>query len=248
MRLKYLVSLGYLLFFAFGWMGCEKMDSNYKQYLNEYDYSGKISNLRCYLGYERIILAWDNPIDQKSKTILIEYEDGKQQKEYDSLVDSVSIDGLTSGSGYSFTVYTLDNVGNRSVPVSITALPVSKAFVESLDAPTCNLVQTKEGLYAIRWSNLSSILMRFAGTIKYEIKGADGFVKSGVEEVEIYDTDKEGNKTLKEVSDFTLPIEGLQKGVEYTVNFTVPVWPISGKIVTVDTIELSQEVKVKINK
>ena len=72
MKRKYIYIVGCLLSFI-GMIGCEDMDDNYKQYLEEYNYSGKVTSVRSYLGFERVALAWDNPKDQKSKHILIEY-------------------------------------------------------------------------------------------------------------------------------------------------------------------------------
>lgn len=84
------------------------MEDNFKQYLKEYNYSGKIDSLRVYPGFERVILAWNNPKDQKSKSIKIVYGPDSTVVTYDSLVDSVSIEGLDAGTGYEFIVYTMD--------------------------------------------------------------------------------------------------------------------------------------------
>jgi len=218
--------------------GCEDMDHNYKQYMKEYSYSGKITKLRSYQGFERIILAWDNPKDQKSKTILITYGED-QEKKYDSLVDSVSIEGLDSGSGYEFTVYTVDNSGNLSVPVSISALPVTKTFVKNLTPPSCIPVKTGDGELAIKWNNLSTITMRYAGKITYKVTATDGFIKEGEIEQEVTPN--------QEIFDHTLAIEGLQPGIEYQVEYTTSVWPIVGKTVTVDKVEINGSTLLKFN-
>ena len=98
MKRKYIYIVGSLLLFT-GLIGCEDMDNNYKQYLQEYNYSGKVEALRSYIGFERIALAWDIPKDQKSKQILVEYGADKQQKLFDHMVDSVVIDGLDAATG-----------------------------------------------------------------------------------------------------------------------------------------------------
>ena len=134
MKIKYIV--GCLLIILLSLYGCDSMEENYEQYLEEYNYSGKITNLRVYPGYERVVLAWDNPKDQKSKSILIIYGPDSTQATYDTLVDSVSIEGLSAGIGYEFIVYTQDEYKNLSVPVSITAFPISRDFVETLMPPS----------------------------------------------------------------------------------------------------------------
>lgn len=244
MKTNYLSVWICVLLLIAGFSGCDDMNSNIEQYMQEYNYSGKVTKLRYYIGYERVILAWDNPTDQKSKTILIEYDTDKKHKTYDTLVDSVSIDGLTSGSGYDFSVYTQDASGNLSVPVSITALPISEEYVKELDPPTCTMVKATGGGYALKWSNLSSILMRFAGKITYQITGKDGFTANGEINVDVY-KDVKGVKTLQEINDYTLPVAGLKAGVEYTVTYNTSVWPISSKIITVDIVTLPNTSTVK---
>lgn len=215
---------------------CEDMDTNYKQYTNEYNYSGKVKNIRTYLGYERVVLAWDNPVDQKSATILIEYDVDKKQKIYDTLVDSVSIEGLNAGTGYDFTVYTVDSAGNHSVPVSLTALPVSKTFVENLTPPSCTITKI-DGIPTLKWSNLSTISMRFARKLTYKITGTDGFVQ---EETVIPPDSLTGT-----INDYTLPVPELKPG-DYHITYTTSVFPISGKTVTIDVVLINGDAKVKL--
>lgn len=212
-------------------ISCESMDSNYKQYLNEYNYSGKIRNLRAYIGYERVILAWDNPSDQKSKKIQIVYHEGENEKilSYDTLIDSISVENLTSESGYDFTIYTLDKENNQSVPVSISALPVSKTFVSTLVEPICSVTKTEDG-YALLWNNLSTIMMQFAGKIEYTISGSNGYSKSDIIDIQVYETDNNGNTQIKNITSYMLNTPELEKGLEYTVTYTTYVWPILGKI------------------
>ncbi|MFA6795500.1 MAG: DUF4998 domain-containing protein, partial [Proteiniphilum sp.] len=67
-QFKSILKIGFLMTIMAYW-GCDSMEDNFKQYLEEYNYSGKIDSLRVYPGFERVILAWDNPKDQKSKKI-----------------------------------------------------------------------------------------------------------------------------------------------------------------------------------
>lgn len=225
------------LILLFGMSSCnESMDDNYKQYTTENNYSGKIKKLRCYIGFERIVLAWDNPTDQKSKTILVEYADSLY-KHFDSLVDSVSIDGLTSGSGYEFTVYTLDADSNKSVPVYITGLPVSQDYVTNLLAPTCVPIM-QDGNVAVNFNGLSSISYQFAGKINYKITDESGnVVKEGTDETDVYNYNPDGSiKSVKKISTVTVNIPELTPGHIYQAEYTVSVWPISNKKITLDKI------------
>lgn len=226
------------LFGLIGLSSCgESMDDNYKKYTNEDNYSGKITDLRCYIGFERIILAWDNPTDQKSKRILIEYADSLH-KYHDTLVDSISIEGLVSGGGYEFTVYTLDADSNKSVPSSITALPISKEFVKNMTVPTC-IPATKDGNVSLTWNGLSlPVSARFAGKIAYKIKDEAGnLVKEGVEVVDVYNYNLDGSiKSLKNIVSHTVQTPELRPATIYHAEYAVDVWPIQSKIITKDIV------------
>jgi hypothetical protein len=209
------------------------MDDNYKQYQEEYNYSGKIKNLTAYVGYQRVILAWDNPVDQKSKTTLITF--GNEKLEYDHLVDSVSIENLQSGSGYDFYVYTKDAEGNLSVPVTVSVLPVSLDFVSRLVAPGCKSTKSKT-TYGLAWNSLSNVSMRLEGTIDYVITGSDGLSLKGTIIV------PKATKT-NAVTAHTQLFPEMKVGITYTVSYTVSVWPIVSKIVTEDIVKLQSSVK-----
>ena len=236
MKRKYIYIVGSLLLFT-GLIGCEDMDDNYKQYLQEYNYSGKVVALRSYLGFERIALAWDIPKDQKSKQILIEYGADKQQKVFNHMMDSVVIDGLN---GYDFAVYTLDNAGNRSVPASITALPISQTVVDNLVPPSCSYVKV-DGVPSVYWAGLSAVSMAFCkySYIDYKIMSEDG------SEVVTKGCLKNANVTsLNRVNEWTLPAPQLSKGSTYYVDFTAYVYPISSDIVTMDSVPVNKRTRI----
>lgn len=234
MKTKNIIIFFCLLISGYCFTSCEPMDDNYKQYMEEYNYSGKIKNLTAYVGYQRVILAWDNPVDQKSKTTMITY--GSEKLEYDHLVDSVSVENLKSGSGYDFAVYTKDAKGNLSVPVSVSVLPVSKDFVDRLVAPGCKSTKSKT-TYGLAWNSLSNVSMRLEGTIEYKISGSDGLNLSG--------TIKVPNATkINAITAYTQLFPEMKAGVTYTVSYTVSVWPIVSKIVTQDIVKLQSTVKI----
>lgn len=252
MKLRYILTL--LLISMIGFYACESMDDNYKQYLGEYNYSGKIDSLRVYPGYERVILAWDNPRDQKSKKIKIIYGADQTEIVYDQLVDSVSIDGLTAGTGYEFTVYTMDNNGNLSVPTSVTAFPISAEFVESLTPPTI-VVESKNNEQVLSFIGLSNIMMRFSGKINYAVEGPNGFDAEGV--IDITDQVIKTNPSTGSVeyvtfndlsipvADLGLPVEFLPPG-PYKFTYETTVWPIMSNLVSIDEITLGREANIEV--
>lgn len=228
--------------------GCDSMEDNYQQYLGEYNYSGKINNLRTYAGFERVILAWDNPKDQKSKSIMIVYGADSTAVTYDHMVDSVSIDGLNAGTGYDFIVYTLDADKNLSVPTKITAFPVSSEYVESLAPPTL-LVEEKNNEQVISFIGMSNVLMIFSGKINFTITGANNFSLTGhidVTDQVVSVNPTTGAKTINTISDISVPVKDF--GIElipegnYSFDYTITVWPVSGTQITIDEVPLNNKI------
>lgn len=231
-KIKSTLIVGILLAFL-GSYGCDSMEDNFKQYLEEYNYSGRIDSLRVYPGFERVVLAWNNPKDQKSKTIKVVYGPDSTVLTYDSLVDSISIENLTAGTGYEFIVYTLDANKNLSIPVSITAFPVSQAFVDALTPPTA-VVQAIGPDQYISLVGVSNVLMRFSGHIEYDIKGPGGFTVSD----NIYLPELIGESQINIPVSSIIPFPFLPEG-EYTFDYKVSVRPILGNLVSIDDIWLS---------
>lgn len=245
MKIKYIIGFLFsILLFSYA---CESMEDNYEQYLGEYNYSGKIDSLRVYPGFERVVLAWDNPKDQKSQSIRIIYGADSTVVDYETLVDSVSIDGLDDGTGYDFTVYTLDAQKNLSVPVSITAFPISQDFVDNLTPPTI-VVEVKDNKQVLSMIGLSNVLMTFSGMVDYKITGANDFEVSGqidAKDKVITIDPQTGLRKVNVLNEFSIPVEEL--GIEflpqgqYTFEYSVTTWPIMGSLLSIDEVTLSNK-------
>lgn len=238
--MKKIISIVFSICFIAFFEGCDSMEDNYKQYLGEYNYSGKITNLRSYPGFERVVLAWDNPKDQKSKSIKIIYGPDSTVVTYDNLIDSVSIEGLDAGTGYDFIVYTMDKDKNLSVPTKITAFPISKAFVETLTPPTV-IIQVIGADQYISIVGLSNVLMNFAGNIEYTITGANNFSKSGKVDL----PNKMGSTQLN-IPVSSLGLSFLSPG-EYEITYKVSVYPIMGGLTSLDPVWINNTLKVNVS-
>lgn len=245
MKIKYIIGFLFsILLFSYA---CESMEDNYEQYLGEYNYSGKVDSLRVYPGFERVVLAWDNPKDQKTQSIRVVYGSDSTTIDYETLVDSVSIDGLDDGTGYDFTVYTLDAQKNLSVPVSITAFPISQDFVDNLTPPTI-VVEVKDNKQVLSMIGLSNVLMTFSGMVDYKITGANDFEVSGqidAKDKVITIDPQTGLRKVNVLNEFSIPVEEL--GIEflpqgqYTFEYSVTTWPIMGSLLSIDEVTLSNK-------
>lgn len=232
--------LAVLLIVFVGNYGCDSMDDNFKQYLEEYNYSGKIDSLRVHPGMERVILAWNNPKDQKSKTIKVVYGADSTVLSFNTLVDSISIEGLTAGTGYEFIVYTLDVHNNLSVPTYITAFPISKAFVEALTPPMA-VIQTIGPDQFISIMGTSNVLMRFSGNIEYTVTGPDNFSISD----NVFLPESIGKSQVDIPVSSLIPLPFLPTG-DYNVSIKVSVWPVQGTLVSVDEVWLSNNQTISV--
>lgn len=209
---KYLI-----LFGVFGLIvsiaSCGRMNDVHDKYRNETIYSGKVSNLRGYAGIEKAYLAWENPVDYKSKSILIEYyayEDTVYQKLYDDVfvngrltLDSTIIDGLVHDAAYTFNVYTLDIDSNKSITVSTTVTPMTRKTAEGSNG---YVVTYAEGTYDT-WDGVQPS------------EGRVVFIKdnkNNVSETFIKPTSNRGNVTFK-ISNLTNTWSKWASGVGYSL-------------------------------
>ncbi len=238
-QFKSILKIGFLMTIMAYW-GCDSMEDNFKQYLEEYNYSGKIDSLRVYPGFERVILAWDNPKDQKSKKIRIVYGVDSTEVLYETLVDSVSIEGLDAGTGYEFAVYTIDAHNNLSVPTYITAFPVSQAFVDGLTPPMV-VVQAIGPDQYVSIMGTSNVLMSFSGHVEYTVNGPDGFTKSE----ELFVPEAIGQSQVNIPVPDIVPLPFLPVG-EYTFDFRVSVRPIMGNLISADEVWLDNQQTVNV--
>lgn len=235
------LSIILLTVIAFGNKSCESMDANFREHLGERNYSGRIDNLVATPGVERVVLRWVNPTDQRSRSIKIVYGPDNRVVEFPTLVSEASIEGLTDATGRQFTVFTVDAHGNLSVPVSTTAIPVSREFIGNLQPPPPVVLAV--GLdQSISFIGASNVLMRFAGQIRYRITTPDGTVFEGLADL----PEQVGNSQANMI----IP-EHLGEGVildpgAYLFEYEVAVIPIMGGLVTEDVVWLSAEREVQV--
>ncbi len=122
---KYLILILSCAFLA---ASCDKMDSNYRHYIDDHlTYSPKVDSLAARSSeVGSLTLRWKLPASSLPKTIEIVCEESSTVSEtlrFDGLVTVHTVTGLKE-QGYTFKVYTKDVFGNLSVPVSHTFNPI----------------------------------------------------------------------------------------------------------------------------
>jgi len=111
-------------------LSCKKWD-DYKKYQTggELVYPGIITNPLTYPGAGRVMLTWDPSIDPSVKKYIVSWNNGADSLVVNanshSPVDTIriTIEGLTE-LNYFFSVYSIDDKGNRSVAANIPGVKI----------------------------------------------------------------------------------------------------------------------------
>ncbi|MCW3119221.1 MAG: hypothetical protein JWM28_3303 [Chitinophagaceae bacterium] len=144
-------------------LSCKKQDANYAQFIKDgpIAYPGKVDSVFSYAGNGRIKLIWKVPFDANITQYKIFWNFGS-----DSLLvpgykptgnDSVrtTLDNLPEGS-YSFSVYTYDQMGRRSVPATKIARSYGAVFMSTVynRQIRTSVKDSKTSTVTITWVNL----------------------------------------------------------------------------------------------
>lgn len=193
--------------------------------------NGKVSNLRTYVGFQRVTLAWDNPTDASfiRNQIIYRTKDGLFGTIVtEKLVDNIVVDNLYSDNEYEFEIYTLDKHDNYSKPLKKRAKPISEAyFTNSLTVPGCKLVFNETNdTHEISWSGLSDDKMFFAGEISYKITAGEFSQKYGKRK--LFNIEYLNDiENMKRYETNVTTLDKLEIGVEYEINYSINIWVIS---------------------
>lgn len=172
----------FLIVIAIGFLySCENMYDQQQEYMGETVYPARFDTIIGHIGFERVEIdlmkAGRIPSSEiklgKAKKTVIEYDD--QVITIDSLVSYVSIGGLTQSKLYRFTVYTIDEFQNKSVPQEIALIPFTSDDVRLLEVPAPKIKVKKDAesgiIGTINWASFSSVLLDYkALTYKYQDK------------------------------------------------------------------------------
>ena len=222
--------------------GCMAQTDLMEEWLGDVSYSDKPSNLQVAIGYERVELKWTNPSGPITKGILIEYGtygEEIQTLHIDEVVDHAEIDGLTSTYGYDFSVYTLDAMGVKSLPITITCNPFTAAYTDQLEEDMAVGSYRTEGGYALRWSFPDG--MKYNGKLTYTLTDDSGLNISGTQESGTEETSDDIITAF-----VTNIIPELREGNTYTLHTTVSALPVSGEYISLDEVALEKEVSFEV--
>ncbi|GHV68470.1 hypothetical protein FACS1894199_15740 [Bacteroidia bacterium] len=154
---------------------CSDMGDSVKDYVTEETvYPGRFDKAVATTGYENVeidllnagrILSSEIYLGKAKKTV-IEYGDKPDVR--DSLCSWVKITGLTQPTTYKFTIYTMDEDGNKSLPVEVSRAPFTAADKELLLIPAPVIEHLGGGDVKVEWQqNITSILLTYRDRLIY---------------------------------------------------------------------------------
>ena len=126
-RLIYSIAIGCMVLFTA--VSCEDMDDNYKEYLDNIPtYAPAVRNLRAVSPEPgNLTLMWDIVDDthliKTMRIVVKKTATEKQVIEIPQVVTEYTVTGLEL-QGYEFEVFTIDDFGNLSIPVTETFTPI----------------------------------------------------------------------------------------------------------------------------
>ncbi|MEN8228125.1 MAG: DUF4959 domain-containing protein [Bacteroidota bacterium] len=122
---NYLGMFSFVLLTLFLLSACEKEDITPP---------GQVTDLAVSADKGEVVLTWTEPTDADLDRIEVSYSPGSDMVySQASGLNGITITGLTNGTSYEFAVVTVDETGNKSDAVLITALPNSPFVVVSPD-------------------------------------------------------------------------------------------------------------------
>jgi len=208
------------------------MNKKTEQYWGEIVYPAKFDTIIGYVGFERVeidlLKAGRIPSSQikmgKAIKTVIEYDD--QQIIIDSLVSWVNVKNLTQSKIYRFSIYTLDEFGNKSVPQEIALIPFTSSDLAStvVNSPR---VTVSPSSAIVEWpSGLNSLLLNYYG-LTYQYTDRNGNVISG-----------------ERGSDSRFFVANLETGQSTDVNMSYKIVPIVNGVSILDTLYLDNTLTI----
>ncbi|GHT63067.1 hypothetical protein AGMMS50239_18240 [Bacteroidia bacterium] len=217
------------------------MYDNAKEFASgETIYPGKFDFAKGSVGFDRVeidlLKAGRVPSSQiklgRAKKTVVEYDD--QVMVIDSVCSWVNATGLTKSKLYQFTIYTIDDLGNKSVPVEVNLTPFTSTDLDATDVNTPRI--TVEPLTSSATSSAASF--EWPSGISSQMMDCDGF---SYEYTDRSGTVKSGELTAP---DNRLNVSNLAIGAAVEIKITYHGWPKIGGVRILDKVNKERTIVV----
>ena len=184
-----MLSYSVILLFSYSVMhSCDSIYDNVEKYADgEIVYIDKLDGiLKVQIGYERVeidlletgrIPASQINMAKATKTVIEcpDFTEPGHRRVIDSICSWVNVTGLTQLKYYELTVYTEDELGNRSLPMKTSVKPYTEENLNTLEItpPTIN---ASSSAAQIEWINGISALTHQALSYEWQYTDRDGVV------------------------------------------------------------------------
>ena len=230
--MKKIIFLAFVAAWIATFPSCDKMYDSINDFATgETVYPGRYDTITGKIGYERVeidllkagrISADKIKLGKATKTV-IRY-DG-QDHVIDSLCSWVNITGLTESKLYRFEIYTMDDYGNKSVPVEIALIPFTGADRDALTISTPRISSSPTSAVVDWPAGVSNIVLDYCG-LSYEYTDKDGLTRSGD----------------RPADDSRFFVGNLESGSTVNIRVNYKVVPKVNRVQILDTLTLNRQI------
>ncbi|GHT52992.1 hypothetical protein AGMMS49982_14720 [Bacteroidia bacterium] len=209
----------------------DDMGDSVKNFVTEETvYPGKFDKADAKTGYENVEIDLLNAgripsseIHLRAKKTVVEY--GDTELVIDSVCSWVKITDLTQRTTHEFIISSMDEHGNKSVPVKVFRAPFTAADKELLSIPVPVIERVGGSDATVEWrQDITSVSLKYLGKLIYSYTGQDGTAERNT-----LDTSEQPSFTVGNI-----PAAGV------TVNMQYRVIPKVSNVQIIDTIWLER--------
>lgn len=144
-------------------------------------YPPKIDVLQHNIGIEKVKLFWEISNINRVEGIVIEIEETNDKLLLDRKDKSIVIDGLDSGFGYNFLIYTIDRFNNKSLKKNIHVNPISQIQIDQIlelhNYPTPDIIINNNTLF-VNINDIDNSSLYYLGSSNYVLLHQNTLVDS----------------------------------------------------------------------
>ena len=202
-------------------ISCSDIFDNVREFANsETIYADKLDGIiKIQVGYERVeidlmkvgrIPSRQIKMGRAKKTVIEceDFEEDNKRRVIYSVCSWVNITGLTKLKTYKFKIYTEDEYGNRSLPLTAEARPFTKENLDALELVPPVIVESSTAAL-VEWRDRISTKIYTVYDYSYQYTDKDGVIHSGGEKGDLP----------------SVLVENIQKGIDIPLEFTCKTIP-----------------------
>ena len=175
-------------------ISCSGIYDNIEKYAGrEIIYADKLDGIiRVQIGYERVEIDLMNAgripssrvrTSKATRTVIecADFTEPDNRRVIDSVCSWVNVTGLTQSKNYHLTIYTEDNLGNRSLPLTIEVQPFTSENLDALALVAPSIIESTSAAL-VEWKDRISAKTHTVYRYSWQYTDKDGTVHTGKDE------------------------------------------------------------------